>query len=237
MESLSHRIEGLEIVGLVVESMSEKEPKANQHVRLRDRERTQSEILNVAIEEFGQRGFLGARIDQIASLTRTTKRMIYYYFGSKEGLYVAALDFAYRQVVVPVEHYEIDGLAPLEAFRKIVTKQFDLHENFPWFARLISLENMNEAKFLNAETGATPLPRPLIEVMQRLLDEGHQDGSIKRDVDATDVWMMISSLCFFRVNNRFTFSVNFKRDLLTPERHDYYRTMIAEVVVAYLSTN
>ncbi len=55
-------------------------------------------ILEVATAEFADKGLAGARIDEIAALTHTSKRMIYYYFGSKEGLYLAVLEEAYRRV-------------------------------------------------------------------------------------------------------------------------------------------
>jgi AcrR family transcriptional regulator len=207
--------------------------------RQRDRERTMKDILEVAIQEFSERGYLGARVDQIAALTRTTKRMIYYYYGSKEGLYLAALQHAYRQIVVPIERYGIEGMSPLEAIRQIAYVSFDLHDGSPFFARLISLENMNRARFIGRgkgkEEAIAPLPRPLIPLLQELIDEGRRRGEISRDVDARDVHMFISSLCFFRVNNRFTFKANFGRDLMSPKLRQHYRDMVGDAVVAYLT--
>ena len=204
--------------------------------RQRDRERTKKDILSVATHEFAERGYLGARVDEIAVLTRTTKRMIYYYYGSKEGLYLAALEHAYAQIVVPIERYGIDGLEPLEAICRIAQITFDLHDGYPYFARLISLENMNRARYIGTAGGIVPLPRPLIPLLQQLLDEGRRQGTIARRLDALDLHMFISSLCFFRVNNRFTFKANFGRDLMSPRLRTRYRTMVGDAVVAFLST-
>ena len=66
--------------------------------RTNDPVRTMSEIMQVATAEFAAKGLTGARIDEIAATTRTSKRMIYYYFGSKEGLYVAVLEESYRRM-------------------------------------------------------------------------------------------------------------------------------------------
>ena len=66
-------------------------------MNMRDAERTRAEILEVATHEFAQRGYSGARVDEIADQTSTTKRMIYYYFGGKEQLYIAVLERAYAQ--------------------------------------------------------------------------------------------------------------------------------------------
>ncbi len=65
--------------------------------RTNDPERTKANILAVAEQEFGEKGLAGARIDEIAAATQTSKRMIYYYFGSKEGLYLAVLKESYRR--------------------------------------------------------------------------------------------------------------------------------------------
>ncbi|HWD96476.1 MAG TPA: TetR family transcriptional regulator [Acidimicrobiales bacterium] len=203
--------------------------------RQRDRARTKSDILTVATQEFAEKGYLGARVDDIATLTRTTKRMIYYYYESKEGLYRAALQHAYEQIVVPVERYGIEGLAPMEAIRQVAKVTFDLHDGYPYFARLISLENMNRGRFIGGDAGIEVLPRPIIPLLRSLLKRGRAEGTVKREIDAWDVHMFISSLCFFRVNNRFTFEANFGRDLMAPRLRTRYRNMVGDAVVALLS--
>src|ERR1700677_2078492 len=134
--------------------------------RQRDRARTKSDILTVAIQEFAEKGYLGARVDDIATLTRTTKRMIYYYYDSKEGLYRAALQHAYEQIVVPVERYGVEGLEPMDAIRQVAKVTFDLHDGYPYFARLISLENMNRGRFIGGDGGIDILPPPIIPLLQ-----------------------------------------------------------------------
>jgi AcrR family transcriptional regulator len=205
--------------------------------RQRDRARTRSDILTVATKEFAEKGYLGARVDDIATSTRTTKRMIYYYYESKEGLYRAALQHAYEQIIVPVERYGVEGLEPLEAIRQIAKVTFDLHDGYPYFARLISLENMNRGRFVGGENGIDVLPRPIIPLLQKVLREGRAQGSVKREMDAKDVHMFISSLCFFRVNNRYTFEANFGRDLMSTKLRTKYRNMVGDAVVALLSSS
>src|ERR1700755_902533 len=78
--------------------------------RRRDRERTRAEILEVATREFAEHGFSGARVDEIAEQTRTTKRMLYYYFESKEGLYVAVLERAYAGIRAAEQEIDVDDL-------------------------------------------------------------------------------------------------------------------------------
>ena len=58
-------------------------PKAGS----RDPVRTRHRILEAAFKEFAEKGFAGARVDSIARRARINKRMLYHYFGDKEGLW------------------------------------------------------------------------------------------------------------------------------------------------------
>ena len=88
--------------------------------RTNDPARTMAEILQVATTEFADKGLAGARIDEIAATTRTSKRMIYYYFGSKKGLYVAVLEEAYRRIRAIEAELHLADLTPEDALRKLV---------------------------------------------------------------------------------------------------------------------
>ena len=113
--------------------------------RQRDAARTRREILEVATREFADRGYAGARVDEIAARTRTTKRMIYYYFGSKERLFVAVLERAYATIRAAEQTIEVDHLEPAAAIRRLAELTFDHHESHPDFIRLVSIENIHRA--------------------------------------------------------------------------------------------
>jgi len=205
--------------------------------RQRDPERTKLEILAVATQEFADRGFAGARVDEIAAQTRTTKRMIYYYFGSKELLYIAALEKAYEAIRITEQSVEIDNLNPVQAVRKLAELTFDRHEANPNFSRLVSHENMQRAQFITADGGFPGLDRPVIKMLQQALEQGRLEGAFRRDIDVFDVHMLISSFCFFRINNQYTFAANFGRNLVEPSRRTMYRQMIGDVVIQYLTSS
>lgn len=204
--------------------------------RQRDPERTKAEILSIATEEFANRGFAGARIDEIAAKTRTTKRMIYYYFGSKEKLYVAALQRSYENIRVTEQNVDVASLDPVSAIRQLAEFTFDRHEANPTFSRLVSHENVQKAQFVTAASGFAGLDRPIIKMFGQVLERGRADGVFKRDIDAVDLHMLISSFCFFRINNRYTFAANFGRNLVQKSRRPMYRQMIGDVVVEYLTS-
>jgi AcrR family transcriptional regulator len=206
----------------------------DQERRQRDPERTKLEILEVATQEFADRGFAGARVDEIAARTRTTKRMIYYYFGSKELLYIAALEKAYEAIRITEQSVDIDNLDPVAAVRKLAELTFDRHEANPNFSRLVSHENTQRAQFINADGGFPGLDRPVIKMLQKSLEQGRLEGVFRRDIDVFDVHMLISSFCFFRINNQYTFAANFNRNLVEASRRAMYRQMIGDVVIQYL---
>jgi len=204
--------------------------------RRRDAERTRAEILTVATAEFADRGYDGARVDEIAARTSTTKRMIYYYFGGKRQLYVAALESAYARIREAEQQVHVDHLGPADAIRRIAEVTFDHHEANPDFIRLVSIENIHRAEHIARLPELVKINTPAVLLLDRILSRGRETGEFRSDVDAIDVHLMISAFCFFRVANQHTFGAIFERDLLDPARRDHYRTMLSDMVVAHLTT-
>jgi len=203
--------------------------------RQRDRERTRAEILEVATREFAEHGYSGARVDEIAERTRTTKRMLYYYFGSKEGLYTEVLERAYAEIRAAETAVDVEHLDPLAAIRRLAELTFDHHEAHPNFIRLVSIENIHRAEHLRASGRFADLNMPAIDRIARILERGRADGAFTRDADAFDVHMIISAYCVFRVANRYTWRTLFNRDLLDPRTREHYRAMLGDIVVNYLT--
>ncbi|GAA2451869.1 TetR/AcrR family transcriptional regulator [Streptomyces macrosporus] len=203
--------------------------------RQRDAARTRADILDVATAEFARLGYTGARIDEIAARTRTTKRMIYYYFGSKERLFTEVLERAYAVIREQEQRLDVGHLDPVSAIRRLAELTFDHHEAHPDFIRLVSIENIHEAEHIRASAALAELSSPAIEVIGRILDEGRAQGVFTADVDAVDLHALISSFCFFRVANRHTFGALFGRDLTAEDRREEYRTMLGDMVIAYLT--
>jgi len=201
--------------------------------RTRDRDRTRAEILDVATEHFAEHGYSGARVDEIAEQTRTTKRMLYYYFGSKEGLYTEVLERAYTQIRAAEQEVDVEHLEPVAAIRRLAELTFDHHEAHPDFIRLVSIENIHRAEHMRASDRFAKLNTPAIDLIAGILERGRD--VFKRDVDAIDVHMVISAFCVFRVANRHTWEAIFARDPLDPALRERYRRMLGDLVVDYLT--
>lgn len=197
---------------------------------LTDAERTKADIVAVAMDEFAENGLTGARVDAIAERTRTSKRMIYYYFGSKDGLYRAVLEQAYNGIRTRESQTHLKELAPLEALRRLVEITFEYDESHPSFIRLIAVENIHYAEHLKKLSSIRGINVSAIATVEEILERGRAAGIFRSDISAFDVHLLISSFCFFRVSNRHTVGTIFKQDLSDPKTLLRHKRLIVEAV-------
>jgi AcrR family transcriptional regulator len=210
------------------------QPVHSAKLRTHDPERTRADIIEVATREFSDKGLAGARIDLIAQAMRTSKRMIYYYFGSKEGLYVAVLEAAYSRMRSIESGLHLEDLAPEDALRKLVGFTVDYQLGHPEFIRLVMNENMHRGQYLAQSKTIQRLNVPAIEGLRQVLVRGQQEGVFRGGLDPLDLHMSISALSVFNVANRHTFSLIFKCDLQTAASVVARRDSIIEMVVRFV---
>lgn len=201
-----------------------------------DAERTRREILAAARQEFAEHGLSGARIDTIAARMRTNKRMIYYYFGSKEGLYLATLEQVYGEIRSVEQELDLDCLTPSDAVRRIIEFTFDYHEAHPDFVRLVCIENIHHAKHLARSERVRNLNVTVIRTLDGILRRGRRLGSFGSDIGPVDLHMLISAFCFYRISNRHTFGTLFGCDLTAPELRKKHMRMIGDAILGLLES-
>ncbi len=207
---------------------------AEKPSRTNDPARTMAGILEVATAEFAAKGLSGARIDEIASITKTSKRMIYYYFESKEGLYIAVLEEAYRRIRQIEQQLHLEDLAPEEALRKLVGFTVDYQWNNPDFVRLVMNENIHRGEFLAQSKTIQGLNIPVVHAVQRVYERGVEQGVFRANLDPLDLHMTMSALSFFNVSNHHTFSLIFKYSLENAANYQARRESITETMVRYV---
>ncbi len=204
--------------------------KATAATRTNDPARTMAGILEVATKEFAEKGLSGARIDEIAAATQTSKRMIYYYFGSKQGLYVAVLEESYRRMRAIESEQHLADLSPEVALRRLVEFTFDHHQGNPDYIRLVMNENMARGVYLAQSKTIRELNVPAIESVQNLYDRGVVQGVFRPGLDPIDIHASISALTFFNVSNQHTFGLIFKHDGQTPAALAARRQSVVELI-------
>ncbi len=191
-------------------------------------------IIDVATREFSEKGLAGARIDVIAEAMRTSKRMIYYYFGSKEGLYIAVLQDAYRRIRHIEAELHLEDLSPEDALRRLVGFTVDYQLANPDFVRLVMTENIHRGEYLAQSKNIRQLNVPAIDGLRKLYDRGVAAGTFRSGLDMIDLHMSISALSVFNVANRHTFSFIFQRDLESPAALIARRDSVMEMVVRFV---
>ncbi|MBS1200632.1 MAG: acrR [Proteobacteria bacterium] len=197
-------------------------------------EQTRANILKVATEEFATKGLSGARVDAIAAKTLASKRMIYYYFGGKTGLYSAVLERAYADIRAEEAQFDLAHMPPREALRRLIEVTFDYDENHTKFVSLVSIENIHRAKYLSKLPSLRDINQSAIRTLEDILQRGRAEGVFRDGFDALDLHLLISAFCFFRVSNRHTFEALFDCDFASPRLRARHRKMITEAVLAYV---
>ncbi|WP_062218675.1 TetR family transcriptional regulator [Aureimonas sp. D3] len=215
---------------------AEKPPRRSglERTRTNDPERTKAELIEVAMAEFAANGLTGARVDAIAERTRTSKRMIYYYFGSKEGLYLAVLEKAYGEVRALEAELDLAGLDPESALRALIDRTFENDDAHGDFIRLVTIENIHRAEHIVDVPAIRQINERVTGMLGAILERGRAAGLFRADLDPIDVHLMISAFCFFRVSNQHTFGAIFDVNLSEPTRRARHKGMIADAVLGAL---
>ena len=154
------------------------------------------DILTVAVSEFAANGLSGTRVDTIASRTRTSKRMIYYYFGDKEILYLKALEAAYKKVRKGEEQLELNHLPPRDALSRLVAFTFDHHRESPAFIRLVMIENIHHGRYLEQSDEIKSLNEAAISQIAGIYAKGVAEGVFRDGLTPLRIHWLISAMSF-----------------------------------------
>ncbi|MFY7837072.1 MAG: TetR family transcriptional regulator [Novosphingobium sp.] len=202
--------------------------------RAREAAETKDNILLVATREFADKGLAGARIDEIADKTASSKRMIYYYFGGKDELYRAVLERAYERIRAQEQDAHFENLPPAEALRAIIGHNFDYHFENPDFVRLVMNENVHHGEHIAQIASMKQRNRTVIESLGAILEKGAKAGAFRNGIDPVDLHSMISALSFYSVSNRHTFLHNFGVDFADPVVRARRREQIISCVLSWV---
>jgi AcrR family transcriptional regulator len=200
----------------------------------RDPERTSASILAAAVVEFTEKGYAGARIDAIAAKAGANKRMIYHYFGDKDGLYLAVLESAYIGIRSSETELQLANLKPVEAIERLVAFTWDYFIAHPEFLSILATENLHRARFLKKSKKVLQLHSPQVSMISDVLKRGAEQGVFRRGVDPVYVYISIASLGIFYLSNRWTLSTIFARDLTAQNELRAWGKHIAAVILGYL---
>jgi AcrR family transcriptional regulator len=217
-------------------ALSRTASKATPAVAKRDPAATRARILKVAVIEFAAKGYSGARIDAMATRAKANIRMIYHYFGGKEGLYVAVLESTLAQLRAEELKLDFSALAPLDGlmqFFDFVDRHFTSH---PELMKLLSSENLNKARFMQKSALIPVMSTPVLQLLQALLQRGAADGSVAAGIDPLHLYVTLVSLAYFHKSNAHTLSRIFETDLLAPHWQTAHKAQSRQMLLQFLAT-
>ena len=191
-------------------------------------------ILEAATAEFTSKGLDGARIDEIARRSGVNKRMIYHYFGDKDGLYLAVLEAAYVGIRSAELGLKLADKDPVDGMRELILFTWQYFIDHPEFLSLLGTENLHRSAYLKKSKRIRDLHSPLVGMIADLLERGARQKVFRKGIDPVDLYITIAALGFFYMSNRHTLSTIFGRDLATPANLETRGRHIVEVVLAYL---
>lgn len=191
-----------------------------------------ADILNVATRVFTESGFAGARVDEIVRRTRTSKRMVYYYFGDKKGLYFSVLEAAYERLRAKEAALKLPNDDPISALRAWVEFTFDYHRNNPDYVRLIAIENIHGGKHLKASSAIRDVNSTAINALRNICTTGVELGVFRSDIDPVELHWLITSSSVFNVTNRYSFEHLHGRQLFEEEGQLRLRKLLVRSIFA-----
>ena len=209
-------------------------PTAPLEPRSRDADRSQLAILASARDEFAQRGLAGARMDSIAARAGLNKRLIYYYFGSKDDLFLAVLERTYADIREAEQQLHLDEVEPVEAIRRLVSFTWHYYLDHPEFITLLNSENLHRAAHLKRSERIQDMNSPLVQLLDGVLERGRRDKLFRSGVDPVQLYISIAALCYFYLSNNDTLSAIFGRDLRAPKAMAQRLSHMTDLVLGYV---
>ncbi|VFR54753.1 Transcriptional regulator, TetR family [plant metagenome] len=205
--------------------------------RSRDADRSQQIILAAALQEFSEHGLGGARMERIAQRAELNKRLIYYYFQSKDDLFLAVLEEAYRNIRQAEQALRLGDMPAASAIRRLTEFTWEYYIAHPEFLTLLNSENLHQGKHLARSVHIRKMNSPLIESLGEILERGRREGVFRGGVDPLQLYVSIAGMAYFYLSNHYTLSSVFGLDLMTPKAHQERLSHICDVVLGYVLKN
>ena len=191
---------------------------------------TRDAILRAATKVFARHGFAGGRIEQISKAAKSYDRMIYYYFGSKEGLFIAVIEDTYRRFNEAEQSLALNAAAPLQALEGMIRFVWGYYQKNPEFITLLNTENLMRGKHIGKSARAREYSSPALAITDSILRSGVALGLFRNDISARDLYLMIASMGYFYLSNRFTLSSFLGEPLEAAAAMQHWESFILDAV-------
>jgi TetR/AcrR family transcriptional regulator len=200
----------------------------------RDPAATRNKLLTAARREFARSGLAGARVDEIAARAGVNKQLVYHYFGDKDALYLAVLEWVYEEIRAQERKLNLAGLPPDRAIKKLIESSFDHLALHPDFIVLLNDENRNGARHVRASRKLEDMHSPLVSMVSTILKQGVRDGTFRKGINPVHLYISIAGLSYFFFSNTPTLSAIFGTDLTSAAAKRARRRHVVDLVMQAL---
>ena len=200
----------------------------------RNPEATRRKLLAAARREFADSGLAGARVDEIAARAGVNKQLVYHYFGDKDALYLAVLEWVYEEIRAQERKLNLTGLPPRQAIRKLIESSFDHLAAHPDFILLLNDENRGGARHVRTSRRLEAMHSPLVNMVSKILSEGVRAGVFRKGINPVHLYISIAGLSYFFFSNTPTLSAIFGKDLASAAARSARRKHVVDLVLQAL---
>lgn len=212
-------------------------PVKRTGVREQAAQTTRDNILRAATKVFARYGYEGGSVEKISQSAKSFDRMIYYYFGSKEGLFIEVLEDMYRRMNDAELALDLDLEQPVESLKDVIRFVVTYYSKNPEFITLLNTENLHRGKHISKSMRAREYSSPAIAIIQKLLESGVKKKVFRADISARNVYLLIAATGYFYISNRHTLSAFLGEDLQTPEALADWQAFITSTVLRTVMPN
>ena len=200
-------------------------------IRAQQADQTRARILQAAIKVFTEDGYSGGRVERISAEADSNDRMLYYYFGSKEKLFVRVLEHTYEQFNLAESTLRLDPSTPVQTLQQVVAFVWEYYVTHPEFVAILSIENLHKGKHAKQSSELRRLSGEAVGVLRPIIEAGQQQGLFREDLDIKHVYLMIASLCYFYNSNLHTLTSFLDQDIAQPQQRQDWLGFISDLVV------
>jgi AcrR family transcriptional regulator len=206
-------------------------PQRKTGVRELSAQATRESILKAATRVFAKYGFDGGSVEKISKAAKSVDRMLYYYFGNKEGLFIEVIEDIYRRMNEAESQLDLNTDEPVQALKDVIAFVLNYYRRNPEFVTLLNTENLHLGRHITKSDRAAQYSSPAIDVIRRILETGVRQKLFRQDLVARDVYLLIVSTGYFFMSNRYTLSAFMGEDLQTPEAVQHWQNFVTDTVL------
>lgn len=212
-------------------SRSAAKPQRKTGVREAAAQATRDAILKAATKVFAKYGYDGGSVEKISRAAKSYDRMIYYYFGSKEGLFIAVLEGIYQRMDDAEAALDLDTTRPVDALTDVIRFVLGYYRRNPEFVTLLNTENLHKGRHISKSLRAREYSSRAVAIIAEILQSGAAQGLFRTDLVARDVYLLIAATGYFYTANRHTLTAFLGEPLELPAAVTHWEDFVIETLL------